>query len=279
MIVFENVEYVYPNGVKALDGVTLRIERGEVIALMGENGSGKTTLLKHINGLLKPTRGRVLVDGVDTKSATVAELAKKVGLVFQNAESMFFSSTVWDEVAFALRNFGYDESVVRRRVEWALNFMELGDYAESSPFLLSGGEKKRLALAIILAWSPEVIALDEPTTGQDQLQKEKLMQMIRLLKEQGRTTIISSHDVEFIAQLKPRIILMKRGRIIADGDAEKILLDESLLSSCNLLPPQIASLTKELGFIGVKPSLKHPREVAKEILEALGRILPKKLTE
>ncbi|MEM0329137.1 MAG: ABC transporter ATP-binding protein [Nitrososphaerota archaeon] len=273
MISFEDVEYVYPSGVKALDGVSLKIEKGEIVALMGENGSGKTTLLKHLNGLLKPTRGRVVVDGVDTRSATIAELARRVGLVFQNAESMFFSSTVWEEVAFALRNFGYDEMIVRRRVEWALNFMELGDYAESSPFLLSGGEKKRLALAIILAWSPEVIALDEPTTGQDQLQKEKLMQMIRLLKEQGRTIIVSTHDVEFVAQLKPRIIVMRRGKVIADGGAEEILLNEDLLRSCNLLPPQIASLTRELGFIGIKPSLKHPREVAKELLDALSRIM------
>lgn len=273
MINFENVEYVYPSGIKALDGISLRIEKGEIVALMGENGSGKTTLLKHLNGLLKPTRGRVLVDGMDTRSATIAELARKVGLVFQNAESMFFSSTVWEEVAFALKNFGYEEQVVRRRVEWALNFMELRGYADSSPFLLSGGEKKRLALAIILAWSPEVIALDEPTTGQDQLQKEKLMQMIRLLKEQSRTIIISTHDVEFIAQLKPRIILMRRGKMIADGDAEEILLNEELLKLCNLLSPQIVSLTKELDFIGIKPSLKHPREVARELLTALSHIL------
>lgn len=273
MIEFEEVEYVYPSGVKALDGVSLSIRRGEVVALMGENGSGKTTLLKHLNGLLKPTQGRVLVDGVDTRNATVAELSRKVGLVFQNAESMFFSSTVWEEVAFALRNFGYEEHIVRRRVEWALSFMELREYAGSSPFLLSGGEKKRLALAVILAWSPEVIVLDEPTTGQDQLQKEKLMQMIRLLREQGRTIIVSTHDIEFAAQLKPRIILMKRGRIMADGSAEEVLLDEELLRSCNLLPPQIASLTRELSFLGIKPSLKHPREVAEELVNAISRIM------
>ncbi len=269
MISFQNVEYVYPTGFKALRGVDLKIGRGEVVALMGENGAGKTTLLKHLNGLLKPTRGKVLIDGTDTREATVAQLARKVGLVFQSAEDMFFSSTVWEEVAFALRNFGYEERVVKKRVEWALEFMELGDHAESSPFLLSGGEKKRLALAIILAWSPEIIALDEPTTGQDQLQKEKLMQMIKLLREQGRTIIISTHDIEFTAQLKPRILLMKSGRIIADGDAEEILLDEKLLASCNLLPPQIVSLTKNLSFLGITPSLTHPREVAEDLVEAL----------
>ncbi len=269
MIAFESVEFVYPSGVKALDGVSLRIGDGEVVALMGENGAGKTTLLKHLNGLLKPTSGRVLVDGVDTRKATVAQLARTVGLVFQNAEDMFFSSSVWEEAAFALRNFGYGERVVERRVDWALKFMELEKYSDASPFMLSGGEKKRLALAVILAWSPKVIALDEPTTGQDQLQKEKLLQMIKLLREQGRTIIISTHDVEFAAQLKPRVILMRRGRIVADGEADEIFLDEELLRSCNLLPPQIVSLTKRLGFLGIKPSLKHPREVADEIIDRL----------
>lgn len=271
MIRLEDVEYVYPNGHKALDGVSLEIERGEVVALMGENGAGKTTLLKHLNGLLKPTRGRVLVDGVDTRKATVAALSRKVGLVFQNAEDMFFSSTIWEEVAFALRNFQYDEEVVGKRVEWALKFMELDRYADQSPFILSGGEKKRLALAIILAWSPEVIALDEPTVGQDQIQKEKLMEMIKLLNMQGRTVIISSHDVEFVAQLRPRVILMKKGRVISDGRAEEIFLEEELLRSCNLLPPQMVSLTRRLDFLGIKPSLSHPRQLAEEILSKLRR--------
>ena len=185
---------------------------------------------------------------------------------------MFFSSSVWEEVAFALRNFGYSERVVERRVDWALKFMELEKYSDVSPFLLSGGEKKRLALAIILAWSPKVIALDEPTTGQDQLQKEKLLQMIKLLREQGRTIIVSTHDVQFAAQLKPRVILMKRGRIIADGKADEIFLDEELLRSCSLLPPQIISLTKRLDFLGIEPSLKHPREVADEIIDRLERL-------
>ncbi|MCD6421326.1 MAG: ABC transporter ATP-binding protein [Thaumarchaeota archaeon] len=272
MIAFESVEFIYPSGVKALDGVSLRIGDGEVVALMGENGAGKTTLLKHLNGLLKPTSGRVLVDGIDTRKATVAQLARTVGLVFQNAEDMFFSSSVWEEVAFALRNFGYSERVVERRVDWALKFMEREKYSDASPFLLSGGEKKRLALAIILAWSPKVIALDEPTTGQDQLQKEKLLQMIKLLREQGRTIIVSTHDVEFAAQLKPRVILMKRGRIMADGKADEIFLDEELLRSCSLLPPQIVSLTKRLDFLGIEPSLKHPREVADEIIDRLERL-------
>ena len=271
MIKFEGVEYIYPNGIKALDCVDLEIGRGEVVAIMGENGAGKTTLIKHLNGLLKPTRGRVLIDEVDTRSATVAELSKKVGIVFQNAEEMFFSGSVWEEVTFALRNFGYPEDVVRRRGEWALRFMELGEYKDRSPFLLSGGEKKRLALAVILAWSPDVIALDEPTVGQDQLQKEKMIEVIRLLNIQGKTVVISSHDIEFVAELKPRIILMRRGKIVGDGAAEDIMTDAELLGSCNLLPPQVVQLTSRLDFLKIRPRLASPEEIAREIAERVGR--------
>lgn len=269
MIIFENVEYVYPNGFKALHGINLEIESGEVVALMGENGAGKTTLLKHFNGLLKPTSGKVLVDGVDTRHATVASLSRKVGIVFQNAEEMFFSPTIQEEIAFALNNFGYPEDVIRKRVEWALKFMELEEYREKSPFLLSGGEKKRLALAIILAWSPDVVVLDEPTVGQDILQKEKMIQIIRQANQQGKTIIISSHDIEFIADLKPRIILMSRGRIVKDGSAEEVLTDIPLLQECRLLPPQIVSLTSRLDFLGFKPKLARPEEIAIEIARRL----------
>ena len=260
---------MYPNGVKALDGVSLRIGEGEVVAIMGENGAGKTTLLKHLNGLLKPTRGRVIVDGKDTREATVAELSRKVGIVFQNAEDMFFSGSVWEETEFALRNFGFSEDVISKRVEWALRFMELWDYRSKSPFMLSGGEKKRLALAVILAWSPEIIVLDEPTIGQDQLQKEKMIEVIRLLNTQGRIVILSSHDIEFVAELRPRIILMSGGRIVGDGRAEDILTNMSLLESCRLIPPQIVQLTSKLGFMGIRAKLASPENVAKEIAERI----------
>ncbi|MCS7125385.1 MAG: energy-coupling factor ABC transporter ATP-binding protein [Aigarchaeota archaeon] len=269
MIIFENVEYTYPNGFKALSSINLEIKDGELVALMGENGAGKTTLLKHLNGLLKPSSGRVIVNGVDTRHATVASLSRDVGIVFQNAEDMFFSPTVWEEISFALHNFGYQEEVIKKRVGWALKFMELEDYRDKSPFLLSGGEKKRLALAIVLAWSPKIVALDEPTVGQDVLQKEKMIQIIRQANQQGKTIIISSHDVEFIADLQPRIILMSKGKIIKDGYAEEVLTDLSLLKECRLIPPQMVSLTYELGFLGIKPHLGQPEDIALEIIRRL----------
>ncbi|MEM3952051.1 MAG: ATP-binding cassette domain-containing protein, partial [Nitrososphaerota archaeon] len=170
-----------------------------------------------------------------------------------------------EEIAFALKNFGYSEEVVNKRVEWALKLMELEEYRDKSPFLLSGGEKKRLALAIVLAWSPKVIALDEPTVGQDIIQKEKMIQIIRQINLQGKTVIISSHDVEFISDLRPRIVLMSRGRVVDDGPAEEILTKLELLNECRLIPPQIVSLTSKLDFLGFKIELAEPEEIALRI--------------
>ena len=267
-VVFENVHYTYQSNVEALRGVDLFFERGEVVALMGENGSGKTTLLKHMNGLLKPTVGRVLVDGVETTSASIAELSQKVGLVFQNAEDMFFESTVYNEVAFALKNFGYDEEKARKRVEWALKFFELEQYKDHSPFLLSGGEKKRLAMAIILAWSPSIICLDEPTIGQDSVQKEKMMHMIKMLNTQGRTVILASHDVEFIADLKPRVIVLSRGKVLVDGKSQEILTDGELLKKASLIPPQVVSVLERLSDLGVQRKVLDV-DVASEIVASV----------
>ncbi len=265
---FRNVHYTYQSNVKALRGVDLVFERGEVVALMGENGSGKTTLLKHMNGLLKPNIGKVLVEGVETTSASIAELSQKVGLVFQNAEDMFFESTVYNEVAFALKNFGYEEEKVRKRVEWALKFFELEQYKDQSPFLLSGGEKKRLAMAIIFAWSPSIICLDEPTIGQDSVQKEKMMHMIKMLNMQGRTVVLASHDVEFIADLKPRVVVLSRGKVLADGNSYEILTDVELLKKASLIPPQVVNILERLGDLGVRRKVLDI-DVAAEIVASV----------
>lgn len=272
MIKFDNVDYVYPTGVRALDGISVEIGKGELVALMGENGAGKTTFIKHLNGLLKPTSGRVYVDGKDTRTQSVAQLSRIVGVVFQNADDMFFLPTVEEEIAFSLRNLGFNEEVVQKRVDWALKFMELEEYRKRSPFLLSGGEKKRLALAIILAWNPQVVAMDEPTLGQDSAQKEKLKEMIRQLNLQGRTVIISTHDVEFVAELRPRVILMSKGRIVADGRAETILTDGELLSRCSILMPQVAATMSRLVDLGFNARVISVDEAVRSIVEGLKEL-------
>ncbi len=248
----EDVWYSYPNGVEALRGVSLRVGDGDFLVIMGPNGAGKTTLLKTFNGLLKPTRGRVLVDGVDTRKATVAELSRKVGLVFQNPDHQLFCATVEEEIAFALRNFGFDEDEIRERVDWALRTFGLEEYRDVSPLALSGGEKKRVAMASVLVWDPKYVVLDEPTLGQDYAQKEKLRAMIsRLLGE--RSVVIVTHDIEFVVDFRPRprVALMAGGRIIAEGRAEDLLTDQELLSRVSLIRPQVPEVlakVREQGF-------------------------------
>ncbi len=267
MIEVKNVYFTYPNGVEALRGVSLRIDKGEFVAIMGQNGAGKTTLVKHFNGLLKPTKGEVIVDGVNTKETSVATLARKVGYVFQNPDHQLFCETVEKEIAFALKNFGFDEELIKKRVDWALNLLGLTQYRESSPFMLSGGERKRLALASVLAWDPEVVILDEPTIGQDYAQKEKLRQFILQLRAQGKTIVIVTHDVEFVADCSPRVVLMANGRIVADGKAEEILTNPKLLAEASVVPPQVTQIFMELEHLGFPRKVVDLYEAREIIVE------------
>lgn len=246
MIEVRDVYFTYPNGVEALKGVSLTVPDGDFVAIMGQNGAGKTTLVKHFNGLLKPLKGRVLVDGVDTSKISVAMLARKVGFVFQNPDHQLFSESVEQEIAFGLRNFGFKENIIENRVTWALNLLALTQYRKTSPFMLSGGERKRVALASVLAWDPKILILDEPTIGQDYQQKEKLRQFILQMRTQDRTVIIVTHDVEFVAECNPRVLLMREGRILADGEASKILTAPEILTRASIVPPQIAQIFLQL---------------------------------
>jgi energy-coupling factor transport system ATP-binding protein len=270
MIVMEGVYFTYPNGVEALKGVSLEIEDGKFVAIMGQNGAGKTTLVKHMNGLLKPTRGRVLIDGVETRKVSVAKMARKVGLVFQNPDHQLFSETVEEEISFALKNFGYDEETIRERLDWALNLLDLEEYRKVSPFMLSGGERKRVALASVLAWDPKIIILDEPTIGQDYRQKERLRQFIIQLNRQGKTVIIVTHDVEFVAECSPYIVLMRDGRIIAEGPAKEILTDEELVSQAYVVLPEVTKIFKRLEDLGFPRKVIDVYEAADILYERLS---------
>jgi len=269
MIEVRNVHFTYPNGVKALEDVSLKINRGEFLAIMGQNGAGKTTLVKHFNGLLKPTKGEVIVDGINTQKASVASLARKVGFVFQNPDHQLFCDTVEEEISFGLRNFGFEESVIKKRVEWALNLLGLTEYRKTSPFMLSGGERKRVALASVLAWDPDVVVLDEPTIGQDHMQKEKLRQFIVQLKTRGKTIIIVTHDVEFVAECKPRVVLMRNGKIIIDGPAEKILSDIDVLEKASVIPPQITQIFLGLSDFHLPTNVIDVSEAARLLIPVL----------
>jgi len=255
MISIQNVNFHYQDGPEVLRGVSLDIKDGEFVAIMGENGAGKTTLVKMFNGLLKPTAGTVEVDGVQTKEKSVAQLSRNVGLIFQNPDNQLFAETVTQELGFSLKNFGFADDVIQKRVESFLHVLDLERYATSSPFVLSGGERKRVALAAILVWDPKHVIMDEPTIGQDYLQKERLRNFIMQLVSQGKTVIIVTHDVEFVAECKPRVILLSRGRIIGDGPATRILTDTKLADEASLTLPQIATLMNSLTDLGTSQEI------------------------
>ncbi len=268
MIETENVHYSYPNKVEALKGVSITIKDGEFVAIMGQNGAGKSTFVKHFNGLLKPSAGTVRSDGVETTKTSVATLARNVGFVFQNPDHQLFSETVEDEISFALKNFGFEPNVIEDRVTWALNLLSLTQYRKTSPFLLSGGERKRVALASVLAWDPKTLILDEPTIGQDHEQKEILRQFILQMQTQGKTIVIVTHDVEFVAESNPRVILMKEGKIVADGMGKDILTDPAMLELSSIVLPQIAQLFTKLAPLGFPKNIIDIYEAKEIILKA-----------
>jgi len=269
MIEVESVYYDY-NGHRALIDVSVSFKTGNIYVLMGENGAGKSTLLKHLNGILKPKSGRVLVDGVDTREATVAELCRKVGLVFQNPELQFFCETVFKEVAFGPENLGLDSATVKSRVENALRVVGLTGFEERVPWSLSGGEMRRLALASILSMEPKYLALDEPTVGQDRFSKENLKALIWRFKGMGKSVIIATHDIEWVYDLKPdEIILMSHGRIVAQGPPWEILNDNELLERCNLVKPILLTLCDSLK-LPLKSSTPSVTELAQEIRKRIG---------
>ncbi|MCL2173304.1 MAG: energy-coupling factor ABC transporter ATP-binding protein [Candidatus Bathyarchaeota archaeon] len=268
MITIDNVHYSYASNIEALKGVSLTINDGDFIAIMGQNGAGKTTFIKHFNGLLKPTSGTVHVNGIETTKTSVATLAKNVGFVFQNPDNQLFSETVEDEIAFALKNFKYDKKTIEEQVTWALDFFSLTQYRKTSPFLLSGGERKRVALASVLAWNPDALVLDEPTIGQDHEQKEKLRQFIIQLHAKKKTVIMVTHDVEFVAECNPRVILMRDGKIIADGIAKNILTNPTLLEESSIVLPQIAQIFTKLYPLGLPTDIIDITEAETILLAA-----------
>lgn len=241
----EKLWYVYPTGVTALKGVSLKVCEGEFVAIMGRNASGKTTLVKHINGLLKPTRGIVTVDGIDTRKATVAELARKVGFVFQNPNDHLFADTVEEEIALTLKNLGADGGEIESTVEEILERFNVKEYRKQYPRYLSGGEKQRVALASVIVARPKVLILDEPTRGMDYRLKSQLMAFLNEYRSMGNTVIVVTHDVETVAEHADRVILLSEGGVVVDGNKREVL------SKALLFSPQINRLLQAFAKYGV----------------------------
>ncbi|MGQ4870679.1 MAG: energy-coupling factor ABC transporter ATP-binding protein [Candidatus Thorarchaeota archaeon] len=272
MIIFEDVHFTYDMIYPALRGVSLQIDDGESIAIMGTNGAGKTTLIKHMNGLLRPDQGRVIVNGVDAREKSVAELSRTVGLVWQNPDHQLFLDTVEKEIMFGLRNLGYTADEAEERCHRTLTQLGLEHLAERSPFALSGGERKRVALASVLATEPEVLALDEPTIGQDAGQKERLAKMLREMNDEGKTVIVVTHDIEFAVEHFSRTIAMAAGIIIADGPTHDVLSNDLVLEACSLTPPQMTVTARALHevFPETPQRLTHLDELEDVILKIVG---------
>lgn len=265
MIKVEDVSFSYSPGVPVLRGVSLEIANGDFTALMGENGAGKTTLIKHFNGLLKSSAGRVLVNGVETTHRSVAELSREVGMLFQNPNHQLFCESVEEEVSFALRNFGFDQHAIKERTDWVLKLLDIERYRCSSPLLLSEGEKKRVALACVLAWDPRCLVLDEPTLGQDPRHKERLRELLGRLNREGRTIVVVTHDVEFVAECRCMVVLLSAGRLIAEGNVEEILADPNLVKRAALVLPQITEVFHSIADLGFPTDVVRIQD-AKELI-------------
>lgn len=250
-LLVEGLVHVYPEGaVRALDGVDLRVGPGERVALVGQNGSGKTTLVRHLNGLLRPTEGRVTVDGTDASRLTVAQLAARVGLTFQNPDRQIFAGSVRAEVEFGPRNLGRSGKELGSAVAAALEATGLAGEERTNPYDLGGARRKLLAIASVLAMRTPVLVLDEPTTGQDARGVERVRSIVDAAASEGRTVIAISHDMRFVAEAFERVVVMRAGRIELDGSPAEVFARPSweALRSTFLEPPLAATVGDRLGL-------------------------------
>jgi energy-coupling factor transport system ATP-binding protein len=252
----ENLGFVYPDGTRALSGVSLTIAAGSRVAIVGQNGSGKSTLVRHFNGLLRPTEGRVLVDGRDVGTAHVAELARLVGISFQNPDRQIFSANARSEVGFGPKNVGLRGLELQQRIETALAQVGLLDYADANPYDLGFSERKLLALASVIAMGTPAVVLDEPTTGQDANGVGRVKRIVGELSNEGRTVVAISHDMTFVAEAFERIIVMRDGGVVLDGSVAEVFGEQnwSVLESTFLEPPLSARLGARLD-LGATPTV------------------------
>lgn len=261
------LKHIYPGGVEALKDINLSFERGTKVAIIGQNGSGKTTLAKHFNGLLRPTSGKVFVNGIDTNSRSVGELAREVGYVFQNPNHQLFSKTVKEEIEFGPRNIGLEGNALRNRLIETLDFFELRGIAFKQPLSLSSGVRKLVALASVYAMRPSILFLDEPTTGQDHPGKMKIGQMVEKMANEGHTIIVITHDMEFVTKFTERVIVMAQGEVICDGTPSEIFTDWDTMNRAHIEPPQVYVLARKLTEIGITINALNPAEMAAALVQ------------
>lgn len=281
-IVIENLTHIYMPGSpfekKALDNVSISIEDGQFVGLIGHTGSGKSTLIQHINGLLKPTSGKILIDGIDItqKGVSLNTIRKKVGLVFQYPEYQLFEETVEKDIAFGPHNLGLGSDEIHNRVKKAMNIVGLdyATYSTKSPFELSGGQKRRVAIAGVVAMEPKVLILDEPTAGLDPKGRDDILGQIRLLHDEyNMTVLLVSHSMEDVAKLADRILVMHEGKCILDGEPSSVFKHADELERVGLAVPEVTYLVKKLREKGMNISedIFTIEQAKNEILSMLRR--------
>jgi cobalt/nickel transport system ATP-binding protein len=228
------LEHVYPDGTTGIHGISFKIVHGESVGVIGPNGAGKSTLLLHLNGFLTPSSGTVRIGEAPITKSTLPEIRRTVGMIFQDPDDQLFMPTVFDDVAFGPGNLGLPRDEVERRVHDALSRMGIDHLGNKPPYRLSAGEKRRAAIATVLSMLPDILVMDEPTTGLDPFGRRQLM---GILKEFTHTKIIATHDLDLVAELCSRAIVLFGGRVVADGPAFEIFSNEELLRECRLEKP------------------------------------------
>lgn len=249
----DEVSYAYPNGTAALRGVTLTVQRGEFVALLGANGAGKTTLVRLIMRLLSPTRGEVRWEGTTTTGWTVSEMARRIGYVAQQPERQLFGLSVEEEIAFALRYAGLPAQERAARVEEALVRFGLERVRTAHPLVLPRGERARVVLAAMVALRPQVLMLDEPTVGQDEAGARAILEAVRELHAEGMTVVLITHHLHLLPGYATRAVVLRAGQVALDGPLPAVLGDEAALRACGLYPPQVVAMARAWGVTALTP--------------------------
>ena len=244
----KDITYEYPDGTKALEKVNFMAEEGKIVALLGPNGAGKSTLFLHFNGILRPSSGNVVIDGenVNYNKKELMKIRQKVGIVFQNPDDQLFAPTVVEDVAFGPMNMGLSKDDVESRVKEALSRVGMEGFEKKPPHHLSGGQKKRVAIAGILAMKPKIMVLDEPTSGLDPKGASQILRLLYQLNTEGMTIVISTHDVDLVPIYASKVYIISEGKIIKQGTASEVFEDVKTIRGANLRLPRIAHLMEIL---------------------------------
>jgi len=249
----QGLGHIYPGDVVALRDINLKIYDNDFVAIIGQNGAGKTTLVKHFNGLLRPTKGKVLILGEDSSKFTIAELSKHVGMALQNPDHQLFEMSVYKELEFGLRNLKIPPEEIEKRIDDALSLVGLLEHKDDYPFNLPFGDRRKLTVAIVVAMKPRIIILDEPTTGQDYKGRYEIMEIAKKLHEKGHTIIVITHDMELVAKYAKRTIVLGNGQVLLDGPTNYVFSRPDILEKTYLKPPPLTQLSQRLSEFGFDP--------------------------